>query len=76
MSKNIREAELQSFGKWLRLIGRSRATGWRWRQYGWIETVNIGGQLFVKRAAVERFYARAARGDFAKEPKSPPRSAR
>ena len=71
MKNQIHDSDLRTFSGWLREIGRSRATGWRWRRRGWIATVNIGGQWFVTREAIERFNARAARGEFARASKTP-----
>lgn len=58
--------QLESFEKFLRSIGRSRVTGWRWRQRGWIEVVNIAGRPYVTADAVTKFLARAENGEFAK----------
>ena len=53
------------FGKFLRTIGRSRTTGWRWRRLGWIDVVTIAGRPYVRREDIETFVARARRGEFA-----------
>jgi hypothetical protein len=71
MKNDLRDTDLRTFTSWLREIGRSRASGWRWRKLGWIEAVNINGQLFVSRLAVERFSLRAARGEFARSSEPP-----
>jgi hypothetical protein len=60
--------ELTAFGKFLDSVGCSRTTGWRWRKFGWIETIPIAGRPFVRREAIDRFLARAQAGEFAKVP--------
>jgi hypothetical protein len=55
------------FGLWLSRIGRSRSTGLRWRDRGWVAPVNIDGHLFVAQEEIDRFWARAKAGEFAKE---------
>ncbi len=64
---------LVSFETWLREIDKTPATGWRWRQRGWIETVNIAGRLFVSREAIAEFEKRAAAGELSKVHKTPSR---
>lgn len=58
--------DIVAFDRWISSLGRSQITGWRWRRRGWIETVNIAGRLYVQRDEIDRFNARAARGEFAK----------
>jgi hypothetical protein len=53
---------------WLVKLGKSRPTGFRWRQKGLIATVNIQGKLFVTHDEITRFWQRARRGEFAKRP--------
>ena len=65
MSEN--KPEIIAFDYWLSLLGRSKVTGWRWRRDGWIKTINIAGRLYIQRDEIDRFNARAARGEFAKE---------
>ena len=48
-------------------IGRSRSTGLRWRNRGWVTTVNIDGHQFIAQEEIDRFWARAKAGEFAKE---------
>lgn len=59
------------FEKWLEEIGKTPATGWRWRKYGWVDTVNICGRLYISRAEIARFEQRAAAGEFSKVHKTP-----
>ena len=55
------------FDLWLNQIGRKRSTGLRWRNRGWVTTVNIDGHQFVAQEEIDRFWARAKAGKFAKE---------
>jgi hypothetical protein len=72
----IPTSDLLPFGQWLREMHKTSSTGWRFRQRGWIETVNICGRLYVSRSAILRFEARAAAGDFARVHKTPARTER
>ena len=56
-----------SWDQWLRQIGRTHTTGWRWRKAGWINTINIAGRVYVSQASIDEFIARAERGEFSKE---------
>lgn len=78
------ETELQiaggvEWGKWLGLIGRGRTTGYIWRQKGpngeppRIKTCNIDGKNYVRSQEIERFWARAESGEFAKKAVVPAR---
>jgi hypothetical protein len=49
----------------------TRATGWRWRRNGWINTINIYGRQYVTRDEEERFLRRAAQGEFHRDPHAP-----
>jgi hypothetical protein len=53
---------------WLAKIGKSRATGYRWRAEGRLHTVNIDGKLFITQQEIDRFWTRAKAGEFAKQP--------
>ena len=55
------------FDLWLDHIGRTRSTGLRWRNRGWVTTVNIDGHQFIAQEEIDRFWARAKAGEFAKE---------
>jgi hypothetical protein len=61
------------FKKWLDGMGISRATGWRFRQRGWLKTVNVAGRLYLTSEAIEEFVRRVESGEFAK-PHSTPRA--
>jgi hypothetical protein len=64
-------SNLLAFDRWLKDIDKTPATGWRWRKLGWIEVINIAGRLYISRAAIARFEARAAAGEFSKIHKTP-----
>ena len=66
--QNDEMQELISFAKWLRSIGRSDTTGWRWCQAGWLHPVNIAGRPYLTRHGIRQFQARAAAGEFAQAP--------
>jgi hypothetical protein len=68
-------SNLVAFDRWLKDIGKTPATGWRWRTRGWIDTVNICGRLYVSRQEINRFEQRAAAGEFRKNHKTPRRKA-
>lgn len=51
-------------GKFLQQLGRSRTTGFRWRQKGWLNTVTIAGRPYLRREDIQTFLRRAAEGDF------------
>jgi hypothetical protein len=69
-----RAARLQLFERWLRQLGVSRTTGWRWRREGLVTTLNIAGKIYVLDEEIERFTQRAQAGEFAKQPVVPSRS--
>jgi len=71
MNTTSADKRFRPFASWLREIGLCRATGWRWRQLRWVETTNIGGRLCISQHAIDRFCARAGRGDFAKDQSVP-----
>jgi predicted site-specific integrase-resolvase len=59
------DRSLQRYNEWLRQIGVSTATGWRFRERGWIKTLNVGGRLYVSAEQINQFQRRAAKGEFA-----------
>ncbi len=65
-TKNGETPELISLSKWLREIGRSDTTGWRWCQAGWLHPVNIAGRPYLTGDDIRQFQARAATGEFSK----------
>ncbi len=75
IAKQFPTSDLVAFEAWLSSISRSSVTGYRWRKLGWIEVINIAGRLYISRAAIARFEARAAAGEFSKPHKAPNRKA-
>jgi hypothetical protein len=53
--------------------GTSAPTLWRWRQKGWLETVNISGRQYCTQESIMNFKRRAAAGEFAQEHVTPKR---
>jgi len=52
--------------EFLTMMRRGPMTGWRWRKKGWIDVINIAGNLYVSRESIAQFVARAASGEFSK----------
>jgi hypothetical protein len=52
-----------SLSKWLRDMGRSDTTGWRWCRAAWLHPVNIAGRPYLTREDIQQFQARAARAN-------------
>lgn len=44
----------------------SPVTLWRWRQHGWLKTINISGKPYVTAEGLADFKRRAEAGEFAK----------
>jgi hypothetical protein len=63
MEKN--PPKIRAWSKFLAQIGTSRSTGWRWRRDRLIDTLVIGGRVYVTDEAVDKFISRAAMGEFA-----------
>jgi len=61
-----------AINKWVREIGITPMTAWRYRKRGWLETINVAGRVFVTQEAATRFALRAAAGEFAKTHVHPP----
>ena len=59
--------------KFIQESGLSAVTVWRYRRVGWLKTLNICGRHYLTRAEIARFNARAAAGEFAKQPAKPKR---
>ena len=62
--------------KFIEQSGFSSVTVWRYRRAGWLNTLNICGRHYLTRSEIARFNARAAAGEFAKEPTKPNRGRR
>jgi hypothetical protein len=68
-----RRGGLVPLTRWAKEIGRTTSTLWRWRSTGWLVTVNVAGKLYLTVEEIERFNARAAAGEFSREPVVPVR---
>ncbi len=67
---------LVKFDRWLKFVGASPTTGWRWRKLGWVKTLNICGRTFISENEIARFVRAAEAGQFARAHKVPaPRAA-
>ena len=53
---------------WLKQVGRSDTTGWRWIRDGWLNPLNISGKLYLTAEDIAQFEARARNGEFRKAP--------
>ncbi len=60
-------AQLRPFDEWLKHIGRSTTTGWRWRRRGWVRVVNISGRLYLPAEEAGLFLQRAEAGEFSRD---------
>ena len=65
---------LRSLDSWMREIGRTPTTVWRWRKAGWIQPVNICGRLYLTDDAINAFVSRAQAGEFSQVHKVPARA--
>jgi len=69
----IRRAGGMEYLRWLTVIGKSRATGWRWRQPGpngappRVRCCMINNRWYISAKEIERFWQRAEAGEFAGE---------
>jgi hypothetical protein len=59
-------SSLIPFDRWLRDLGKSRATGWRWRRDGVVTTHNVFGRHYVTLDEIGRFERAALSGEFAR----------
>lgn len=62
-----------ALNKFIEQSGFSAVTVWRYRRAGWLNTLNICGRHYLTRSEIARFNARAAAGEFAKQPVHPKR---
>jgi hypothetical protein len=65
---NKNTSSIVALRKWVRDIGISDVTAWRWSRDGLIHPINIHGKLYLTQSDIEQFAARAQRGEFAKAP--------
>ena len=54
-----------ALNRWLRQMGVTPITGWRWRENGWLTTINICGRVYISAEAIDEFTRRAKAGEFA-----------
>jgi len=64
-----KDAGGMQFCAWLKKVGLSRSTGYRYRREGKIDTYNIHGIEFILTEEIVRFWQRVKRGEFAKKPR-------
>jgi hypothetical protein len=75
MVSNEQQLEPIPLSSWIALVGVTDTTAWRWRQKGWINTINIAGRQYVTFKARQDFTRRAEAGEFAKVHKVPSKKA-
>ncbi len=76
MSKELNKLPaIQSFKTFCREAGISAVSGWRWRQKGYVKTINICGRPYITAQEVASFLTRAAAGEFECKPTLPRRAA-
>jgi predicted site-specific integrase-resolvase len=66
-------AAVIALNRWLEQVGVTPVTAWRWRQRGWLKTINIAGRQYLTQAAIDEFHRRAVAGEFAQVHKVPSR---
>jgi hypothetical protein len=59
---------LIALSAWLKQIGRSATTGWRWTKAGWLHPINIAGRPYLSADDIAQFVARARSGELARPP--------
>jgi hypothetical protein len=59
---------LISLSAWLKQIGRSDTTGWRWVKAGWLHPLNIAGRPYLTAEDIRQFQERATTGEFSQQP--------
>ena len=65
MQNEATTTKLISLNKWLKQIGITSTTAWRWRKKGILRTINIYGRLYISEDAIADFLRRANGGEFA-----------
>jgi hypothetical protein len=56
-----------SLSHFLKRMGISTTTGWRWRKEGWLKATNIAGRHYIRAEDLRQFNERAKNGDFSKK---------
>jgi hypothetical protein len=73
-SELMRMAGGMEYILWLTLIGKSRTTGWHWRQEGpngeppRVKCCRVDNTLYISQKEIARFWARAESGEFEGQP--------
>ncbi len=67
----VQESPVQSLQTFGHALGISPITLWRWRNKGWLQTVNIAGRQYITAVAKTEFLRRAEAGEFSKVHRSP-----
>jgi hypothetical protein len=57
-------AAVVSLTRWLKHVGVTTCTAWRWRKRGWLKTINIAGRQYLTQEALDEFHRRASAGEF------------
>jgi predicted site-specific integrase-resolvase len=61
-------APLVALRKWVRELGISDTTAWRWTRAGLIHPINVAGKLYLSAEDIHAFASRAKAGEFARPP--------
>jgi hypothetical protein len=75
VAKPVTAAPIISLSKFAAQLGKTPVTLWRWRQRGWLKTINIAGRQYVTAEAMVEFVTRAEAGEFAQRHTAPDRRA-
>lgn len=67
------ESNLIPLKNWVRAMGISSPTAWRWRKAGMFTTINIRGKLYVTKEIIAEFETKAAAGAFHQDSVTPKR---
>jgi hypothetical protein len=57
-------AAVVSLSRWLKQVGVTTCTAWRWRKRGWLKTIKIAGRQYLTQEAIDEFHQRASAGEF------------
>ena len=57
-------APMQAVSAFMRSLGKTPMTAWRWDRRGWFHTINIAGRRYITSAEIARFMQRAEAGEF------------
>ena len=62
-----------SLSKFIKQMGITTITAWRWRRDGKLRTINICGRQYVRAEELAEFNRRAEAGEFERKPATPKR---